>query len=167
VTDVRRATADDARAIAEVQVATWRDAYAHLFPAQVLESLSVDEREQMWRQFTASDSMAVFVAEGERGIVGFANVGESRDLPGEGELYAIYVHPDDWSSGAGPALMRVARDWLDRRFSSAVLWVFEDNPRARRFYEREGWVADDRRTEVIRGVEAVEVRYRLSGLERR
>ena len=45
-----------------------------------------------------------------------------------------------------------------------MLWVFEDNPRARRFYEREGWVADDRRTEVIRGVETVEVRYRLSGL---
>ena len=133
----------------------------------MLESLSVEEREQMWRQFTASASMAVFVAEGERGIVGFVNVGESRDLPGEGELYAIYVHPDDWGSGAGPALMRVAHDWLDRRFSSAVLWVFEDNPRARRFYEREGWVADDRRTEVIRGVETVEVRYRLSGLERR
>jgi GNAT superfamily N-acetyltransferase len=167
VTSVRRATADDARAIAEVQVATWRGTYAHLFPAEVLDSLSVDEREQMWRGLTASDSMGVFVAEGERGIVGFVNVGESRDLPGEGELYAIYVHPDDWGSGAGPALMRAARDWLERRFSRAVLWVFEDNPRARRFYEREGWVADDRRTEVIRGVEAVEVRYRLSGLERR
>lgn len=75
--DVRRATADDARAIAEVQVATWRAAYVHLFPAQVLESLSVDERELMWRRLTASDSMAVFVAEGERGIVGFVNVGES------------------------------------------------------------------------------------------
>lgn len=45
--DVRRATADDARAIAEVQVATWRAAYVHLFPAQVLESLSVDEHELM------------------------------------------------------------------------------------------------------------------------
>ena len=24
----------------------------------------------------------------------------------------------------------------------AILWVLEDNPRARRFYEREGWLED-------------------------
>jgi GNAT superfamily N-acetyltransferase len=167
VTSVRRATADDARAIAEVQVATWQHAYAHVFPAQVLESLSVDEGEVMWRQFAESDAMTLCVAEVERAVVGFVNVGESRDLPGEGELYAIYVLPDHWGSGAGSALMDAARDWLGRRFSTATLWVLEDNPRARRFYEREGWVVDDRRTDVVRGVEVAEVRYRLSGLERR
>jgi ribosomal protein S18 acetylase RimI-like enzyme len=26
-------------------------------------------------------------------------------------------------------------------YPEAVLWVLEDNPRARRFYEREGWQA--------------------------
>jgi ribosomal protein S18 acetylase RimI-like enzyme len=26
-------------------------------------------------------------------------------------------------------------------FATAVLWVLEDNPRARRFYERHGWAA--------------------------
>jgi GNAT superfamily N-acetyltransferase len=167
VTSVRRATADDARAIAEVQVTTWQHAYAHVFPAHELESLSVDEREVMWRRFAESDAMTLCVAEVERAVVGFVNVGESRDLPGEGELYAIYVLPDHWGSGAGPALMDAALDWLGRRFSTATLWVLEDNPRARRFYEREGWVVEDRRTEVVRGVEVAEVRYRLSGLERR
>lgn len=164
---VRRGTADDARAIAQVQVTTWRSAYAHIFPAQALESLSVDERERMWREFAGDDAMALFVAEAERAVVGFVNVGESRDLPGEGELYAIYVLPDHWGSGAGAALMDVGRQWLAERFPTATLWVLEDNPRARRFYEREGWVADDRRAEVIRGIEVPEVRYRVSGLKRR
>ena len=39
----------------------------------------------------------------------------------------------------------------DRRFSVRCSGCSRTNPRARRFYEREGWVADDRRTEVIRG----------------
>jgi ribosomal protein S18 acetylase RimI-like enzyme len=166
VTAVRRATPTDARAIAEVHVATWRAAYTHAFPAEVLDSLSVDEREQMWRRAMANDAISLYVAETEE-IVGFVSVGPSSQAEGEGELYAIYVRPDSWGSGAGAALMEAARGRLAERFSTAILWVLEDNPRARRFYEREGWVVDGHRTDVVQGVEVPEVRYRLSGLERR
>jgi ribosomal protein S18 acetylase RimI-like enzyme len=166
VISVRRATPADARAIAEVHVATWRGAYGHAFPAEVLDSLSVDEREQLWKRTLAAEEFAVYVAESDR-VVGFVSVGPSREAEGDGELYAIYVLPEAWGSGAGPALMEAARDRLAERFSSAILWVLEDNPRARRFYEREGWVADGYRTDVVRGVEVPEVRYRLSGLDRR
>ncbi len=30
---------------------------------------------------------------------------------------------------------------LAEGFDTAVLWVLDDNPRARRFYERHGWAA--------------------------
>ena len=46
------------------------------------------------------------------------------------------------------------------RASSAYLWVARDNPRARRFYEREGWMADQlEQTDRIGGADVVEVRY--------
>jgi ribosomal protein S18 acetylase RimI-like enzyme len=167
VTTVRRATPEDARPIAEVHVATWRGAYAHVFPAEVLESLSVDAREQGWRQVIADEAMCVYVAEDVARIVGFINVGASRDAEGEGELYAIYVHPEAWGSGAGKALLEAGRAWLAERFATASLWVLEDNPRARRFYEREGWFLDGERTDIVRGIPVSEVRYRLSGLARR
>jgi ribosomal protein S18 acetylase RimI-like enzyme len=167
VITVRRATPADAWAIAEVHVATWRGAYAHVFPAEVLASLSVDDREEMWRQTIGDDSMSVYVAEDGSVTVGFVSVGPSRDAEGEGELYAIYVHPDAWGSGAGRAVMDAGREWLAERFATASLWVLEDNPRARHFYEREGWLVDGRRTDVVRGVSVAEVRYRLSGLGRR
>ena len=44
----------------------------------------------------------------------------------------------------------------------------EENPRARRFYERYGWVAETTRVEeVVPGAHVSEVLYRLSGLDRR
>ncbi len=44
----------------------------------------------------------------------------------------------------------------------------EENPRARRFYERYGWVAETTRVEeVVPGAHISEVLYRLSGLDRR
>ena len=72
-------------------------------------------------------------------IVGFASVGPSRDERGIGELYAIYVEPDQWSTGAGRALIERAEERLRHAYGEATLWVLEDNPRARAFYERGGW----------------------------
>jgi GNAT superfamily N-acetyltransferase len=45
--------------------------------------------------------------------------------------------------GAGQALMAaLLRALRDERFQEAILWVLEDNPRTRRFYELAGWGAD-------------------------
>ena len=51
-------------------------------------------------------------------------------------------------------------------YRDAILYVLEDNPRARRFYEREGWALDGgtKRDEFL-GVEVTELRYRLCSLE--
>ena len=85
-----------------------------------------------------------------------------------GEVYAIYVRPDAWGTGSGWALMDAAVAWLADRWQEAILWVAEENPRARRFYERYGWVAESTRVEeVVPGAEVPEVLYRLSGLDRR
>lgn len=47
-------------------------------------------------------------------------------------------------------------------FTEAILWVFEDNPRTRRFYELAGWVADGgTKDEPLFGTAAPAVRYRL------
>ena len=50
---------------------------------------------------------------------------------------------------------------LSADYGAALLWVLEDNPRARRFYERAGWAPDGvRKAEERFGVRAAEVRYR-------
>jgi GNAT superfamily N-acetyltransferase len=94
-------------------------------------------------------------------VVAFASCGESREAAGEGELYAIYAIPEVWGDGPGPALLAAALDALRAGgFATASLWVLEDNPRARRFYEREGWTPDGRRREEeVLGVPINEVGY--------
>jgi len=78
-------------------------------------------------------------------------------------LFAIYVLPEEWGSPAGRELMAVAREALRAAYPTSILWVLEDNPRARRFYEREGWEPDGgRQEEELLGATVTEVRYRLS-----
>jgi ribosomal protein S18 acetylase RimI-like enzyme len=149
-----------------LHVRTWQAAYEHVFGADRLATIDLQAREERWRQRLAARERrhVVVVAEEGGSVVGFASCGESRDTAGEAELYSIYVLPEAWGSGAGPALMAAALAALRANgFAAASLWVLEDNPRARRFYEREGWVRDGgRREEEFLGVTITEVGYRIT-----
>ena len=168
MTEVRPATPSDARAIADVQVETWRAAYVGVMPQEVLDGLDVDERAQAWSHWLTIETSAQFVAERSGAVVGFVSTGPCRHEDGSGEVYAIYVRPDAWGTGSGWALMDAAVAWLAERWQEAILWVAEENPRARGFYERYGWVAEGTRVEeVVPGADVPEVLYRLSSLGRR
>jgi GNAT superfamily N-acetyltransferase len=159
---VRGAVPEDAKAIAGVHVRAWQGAYAHVFPAEELAGLDVPSRVRYWRDGIRA-GWTVLVTDD---VSGFASVGPARDpdADGQGELYAIYVAPECWGSGAGHALMTAAIQALrDAGFAEAVLWVLDDNPRARRFYEREGWTADGAvKDDVFLDTSVREVRYRVS-----
>ncbi len=168
MTDIRPAAPADARAIAEVKIETWRATYGGVVPQTVLNAMEVDEHARYWARAATSEDAGTFVAEQAGAVVGFASSGSCFHDNAIGELYAIYVRPAAWSTGAGLALMKDSVVWLSERWSEAVLWVAEENPRARRFYERYGWVAETKRVaEVAPGAVISEVLYRLSGLGRR
>jgi ribosomal protein S18 acetylase RimI-like enzyme len=156
---VRQATLADVEAIARVHVRGWQRAYAHVFAAEDLAGLSVERRVGGWRQ--AVDEEILLVAEREGVVAGFASAGPSRDDESVGELYAIYVDPDVLGTGVGRELIEeVERRLVAAGFSDAELWVLEDNPRARRFYEAAGWKPGDTRPIEVFGTEVPEIRYR-------
>lgn len=161
---IRPAIPDDAEAIARVHVRTWQGAYGHVFPVEELEGISVEARAASWRGML--ERGRTYVAERDGEVVGFASAGASRDDDGSGigELYAIYVDPAHWDSGAGRELAIWADGTLRREgFTEATLWVLDDNPRARRFYEAGGWRLDGAtRVGTHLGVETHEVRYSKS-----
>ena len=159
---VRLATGADAEEIARVQEHGWQAAYRHLFPAQELDRGGfIDVARWRERLERPPAGWSTFVAVDGDEVLGFASVGPSRDEQGPGELYALYVDPEQWSAGVGRALMARAEEQLASEYEEARLWVLEQNPRARAFYERAGWTPDGaRKAEERWGVRAPEVRYR-------
>lgn len=141
---IRAATVGDARAIAEVQVAGWHAAYRGLMPDATLDACTVEVREPKWAQNLAEAGgprTTVLVREGR--VIGFACVGPSRDEPRSAEVWALYVAPDAWGTGAGRALLEDGLASLDARgYASTTLWVLRGNARAIRFYEAANFVID-------------------------
>ncbi len=142
-TRIRAAEPADARGIAEVHVASWRWAYAGDLPQQVLDALSVDEREGMWSDVISDPAASIAVADEDGRVAGFASTGATRDADAPastGELFAIYLAPEAAGRGVGRALLdRAERGFREAGFDRATLWVLASNDRARRFYERAGW----------------------------
>ena len=107
---IESATSKDCRAIAEVHVESWQHAYKGLLPEAYLASLSVAEREAMWQRVVEREPSHLVLARADNQVVGFVAFGASRDEDapaGRSEIWAIYVKPACWSTGAGRHL------WLE------------------------------------------------------
>ena len=171
---VRDASPDDARAIAETRARSWASAYDHVFPPEALEALREESElgraTAWWRQRIEQPAanLHVLVASRAGDVLGFASVGqvaeEGTESDDVGELYTIYVRPEAWGDGIGRALMSEALARLrGEGLREAILWVLEDNPRTRRFYELSGWSADGGvKEEEWLGAVISEVRYRIA-----
>ena len=166
----RPAALSDADGIGRVHVRSWQAAYRGKIPQDYLDGLDPGRRSETWRrvmQETRPSQGGLLVAEAEGGeIVGFAAFGPSRDSDTRpqvtGEVFAIYVDPGAWGTGAGRALMGHAVAELARLgYADAVLWVLDGNDRARRFYALAGWEEDGAsRTDGSLGFDLTEIRYR-------
>jgi GNAT superfamily N-acetyltransferase len=166
---VRDAVEADADRLGRIKVAGWQAAYRGLLPDDALDQMDppriaagfADGIAEL-RQLAAPDRVFL-VATDDDVVVGYVVAGPYRwdEIPGAGEVYALYVDPDRWGSGAGRALMVAVEGRLQALgHPEAALWVLEANQVGRGFYEAVGWVADGASGERCEVDNAREVRYR-------
>jgi GNAT superfamily N-acetyltransferase len=133
---VRPAGLDDAEGFVRAYERSWDAALSDLAGRRLDELSPYQERLDAFRRTFGAElpeGAGAWVAEADGEIVGVA----MRTGP---ELRALYVVPEAWGAGAAQALTEavLAAVRADGH-EEAVLWVVDENLRARRFYEREGW----------------------------
>ena len=161
---IRRATVEDAAAIARVRVDTWRSAYRGILPDELLDRLDPAESAVRWRRGleTLNPDRVAYVADAGGAIVGFATGGPERSANRAypGEVYALYVLDRHQGRGIGRALVRAAAEELVRRGLAPILiWTLRDNAKARTWYEGLGGVLVGEKSEPYEGHVLNEVGY--------
>ena len=162
--NIRKAVSADALGIAKAHVDSWRSAYRGLVPDDRLARLDYTRGAERFRESITREEEIIYVAENAEGIVGFLALGPCRDAGIDsattGEVYALYIADEYWRKGIGRVMSSEADGILrSRGYSSVVLWVFEDNERARLFYEAMGFVADGARKILNMGAPINGIRY--------
>jgi GNAT superfamily N-acetyltransferase len=146
---VRVAWADDATAIAEVQVAAWPVLYDGIVPAEALPR-DASELAPVWSAALSRPADArnrVLVALERNRVVGFALTSPAGDPDcdpiTDGEIAEITLHPHEQRKGHGSRLLQAAVDTLVAdRFTRAVTWVSARDDALRTFLTDAGWAAD-------------------------
>lgn len=141
---IRTATIDDAEGIAQIHIYSWQKMYKDFIPETILQNLSLQERTQQWYDLI-EQHVKVLIIEINNQLVGFASIGAFHDFGSDGsmgEIKAIYLHPDYWRKGLGTQLCLAAISELTKLgYKKVLLWVFEDNIQARKFYDALGFEA--------------------------
>jgi len=149
---VRVAWADDAPAIAAVQLRSWHQRYADLLPASEIPSgpEAVEAAAAAWRAslVKAPDArQRVLVALAHSDFVGFVMTGPASDPDcdplRDGALEELTIDPTRFREGHGSRLLQAAADTLVAdRFVRAVCWVPSTDDATRAFLTGAGWAPD-------------------------
>jgi len=125
---LRRATADDVEAIAEIWHRGWPDGHLGHVPPALRQHRGLDD----FRRRVPPRLAGTIVATIDSRVVGFVMVHDD-------ELEQLYVDPCARGGGAAGALLRQGEDMIAARFERGWLAVVPGNSRARRFYANHGW----------------------------
>lgn len=144
---IRRATADDAAALAALGRATFTEAFAQLYAPEDLQTyLCKAHSVDTWNRTLADPQRAAWVATlADSTPIGFITVGACRlpiehPEPAAGEIHQVYVLSGYQNLRLGTRLMDLGLKWLEAHGRTPVyLGVWSENLGAQRFYGRYGF----------------------------
>lgn len=147
---VRNANYEDMAQAAHIMVTSFRTAFADFVKPETMDACANPENcramlEHIWQQGTMR-----FIMGGNRGFLCWQETADGA------EIVALHSLPESWGTGVGRAMITEVLAQIGPR--RVYLWAFRDNTRARRFYEKHGFVWDG--TERVSEFDgALEVRY--------
>ena len=146
---LRPARIGDAKEIADVHDAAWRDAYRGIIPGRELERM-IARRGPDWWAAAIRRGSRLMVLDFDETISGYASYGRNRvpTLPFGGEIFELYLAPEFQGLGFGRRLFECARrDLAEYGLHSTLVWALTENDRALGFYQHLGGKVSLRATE--------------------
>ena len=136
--DIRSVRPGDAPQLAHIQAESWKAAFREIIPADILSEYTDPEPvTRMYEHLLTHGSAHGYILERDGAPHGIAwwDAAREPDMAGTAELICIHSLPAHWHQGYGKLLLeKVLRDVKSAGYPSILLWVFDANLPAIRFY---------------------------------
>ena len=145
---IERVKPGDEAVLAYIQTESWKAAFKDILSADIMESRTqIDKATAMYRRLMEQNigNGYLLKVDGEAHCMAWWNSTRETDMPGYAELICIHSLQNRWRKGYGSKMMKTVLDDISKAgFSKVMLWVFEENTRARSFYEAHGFVCTEK-----------------------
>ena len=159
---IRRAQNGDDETLARIQTESWKAAFADIVPAELLaQCTSLERAGKMYARLLSERRGNGYILEldGKPHCIAWWDATREKDMPGTAELICIHSLRDNWHKGYGSRMIeRVLADAKSAGYARIMLWVFDRNVRAIRFYEAHGFAASGRKQPAFGAVEEMYIR---------
>lgn len=142
---IERAKPGDEAALAYIQTESWKAGFQGILSGEALKnSTQIEKVTAMYARILEQNygNGYLLKVDGEPHCMAWWASVRWEGMPGYGELICIHSLPNRWRNGFGSKMMDIVlRDMAAAGYEKVMLWVFEENTRARRFYEAHGFAA--------------------------
>lgn len=149
----------DEKDLAYIQTESWKSAFKGILKDEDLEKYTeVKRAEEMYKSLLENNvgNGYILSIDEKPHCIAYFDKARDEEFSGYGELICIHSLASNWGKGYGSYMMEFILDKMkDLGYKKVLLWVFEENNRARRFYEKHGFILGENRksfrgaTEVI------------------
>ena len=141
------ATPADALDMAEIHARSWEAAYKDFIPMEHIKEASA-KRPDLWKRIVTNENTTHYIIQADGKTAGIMTIAPPKDDDVDDnyfELHGIYLHPDYFNKGIGTQAVNFAFDKareLGKKFMN--VWVFAENENSIKFYEKCGFIADNK-----------------------
>ena len=147
---VRNAEISDMKQLGHIMSVSFRTAFSDFVSPETMEACAQEGNCIALLEGIYREGKIHFLIGEHSGMLCWQEVGA------DAEIVAIHSLPESWGTGLGHAMLEEALHQIGER--PVFLWAFQENKRARRFYEKHGFHWDgSERVSAFDG--AMEVRY--------
>ena len=130
---IREKRREDSKDIVHVVTVSWNETYKGIVPAKVLAEMYNNEDERLEREYKKYDDESIhqFVLEVDDKVVGFINIGKSKEeeYPDIGQIYALYIINEYHGYGFGRKLFELGMNELKKLgYNSVIIGCLVGNP---------------------------------------
>lgn len=145
---IQKGKIGDESRFAYIQVESWRAAYGNIISREALSKyLDMEYVTSIYKKVLENKKGNGYImqAEGADHCIAYWDKARNCPEPGIAELICIHSLQTNWRKGLGSKMMeKICTDMADQGYSQVILWVFEKNIRARKFYEANGFKKTDK-----------------------
>jgi len=158
--DIRKVQIGDENTLAYIQTESWKLAFQQILSKEVLEKcINIDKAKEMYTNLLLNKLGNGWILSVDNMPHCIAYWDKTRDegMSDYAELICIHSLQRNWGKGYGSMMLEhVIGDIKAAEFDKVMLWVFEENIRARKFYEKYGFIATEKKKTYY---DAVEIMY--------
>lgn len=158
--NIERPQIGDSAEIAKLVIESWQSAYKGIIDDNYLKNLDENIATKRWNKTIEGKEKDVLIYRKNNKILGVITYGKAEQGKETGEIYVLYVKPEEKRNGIGTKLfISTKQELLKMGYKNMVVYCLDKNRIGEGFYIKQGGIKKESRMFNVNGIDVKENKF--------